>query len=95
MDKETIINATLLREIETYCELNGEDTTSFVNKLLKRAYMEEKYQDMLSRPTPEEPKKEVVKNTPPEPPKPVEKKESDVKPEPRRGLDINKDLYGE
>ena len=42
-----MIDAKLLREIEGYCELNGLNAEEYVNYLLKKAFMIEKYGDKL------------------------------------------------
>lgn len=43
-----MIDAKLLREIKGYCELNGLNVEEYVNYLLKKAFMIEKYGDKPS-----------------------------------------------
>lgn len=89
MAKETIVEDNLLKDITEFCTLNEMDTTIFINKLLRDAYMEFKWLD--KRPTPttkpqiEEEKKEIKTENPIE------------APEPKKffGDSKNRDMYGE
>lgn len=88
MGKETIIEEKLLQDITEFCELNEiEDTTTFINKLLREVYMEFKWLDSSPRHT----NKEKVQEEP--------KKEIEVKKEePKKnffGRSNKSDLYGE
>lgn len=58
MDKETIIERRLLNDITVYCELNELDTSEYINGMLRKAFMEDKWlsKDMVQLP--------IVKNVP-------------------------------
>lgn len=89
MGKESIIGDDLLKDITAFCKLNELDNTTFINKLLKDAYMEFKWLD--KEPTP------LKEEKPQEKPEEVEiKKEQEPVTERNFfGPKNNKDLYNE
>ena len=90
MGKDTVIEESLLDEITAFCKLNEEDTVKFINKLLKSAYLEVKYSDILIN-------KGKAEKAPTEEPKEEKNKEENIT-EPEKNFFTGgkkRDLYGE